>query len=133
MKKTKTQLRAERIETLAKLLVLPKNVGTSEGEEENRAPFELPMQSFADPDPFQEFAFPTILAAKRAIADYLGCPLAKLTDEQMAYVNKICNCSLNKAEILTQVQAYFNLSQGNSSDIFWESQALREPYSRSFR
>ncbi|MDB9513926.1 IS481 family transposase [Kamptonema animale CS-326] len=112
LKKTKTQLRADRIETLAKLLVLPKNVGTSESEEENRAPFELPMQSFADPDPFQEFAFPTILAAKRAIADYLGCPLAKLTDEQMAYVNEICNCSLNKVEILSQVQAYFNLSQG---------------------
>ncbi|MGE5657478.1 MAG: hypothetical protein ACM37W_12800 [Actinomycetota bacterium] len=37
---------------------------------------------------------------------------AKLSDEQMTKVNEICSGSLNKAEILSQVQAYFNLSQG---------------------
>src|SRR5262249_34048820 len=35
-------------------------------------------QPFADPDPFHEFTFRSALDAKRAIADHLGMPLAKL-------------------------------------------------------
>jgi hypothetical protein len=36
------------------------------------------LQPFVDPDPFQEFTYPTRVAAKLAIADYLAVPLAKL-------------------------------------------------------
>src|SRR5262249_39417792 len=43
---------------------------------------EVPVTMFTDPDPFQEFAYPNVLAAKRAIADYLAIPLAKLPPEQ---------------------------------------------------
>ena len=41
----------------------------------------IAQTAFVDPDPFQEIAFPTAVAAKRAIAEYLGTPLAKLPAE----------------------------------------------------
>ena len=44
---------------------------------------------FQDPEPFQEFTYPTVLSAKRAIADFLNQPLAKLNEEQMAFINQI--------------------------------------------
>ena len=40
---------------------------------------------FDDPDPFRELRFPSVLAAKLAIADYLGRPLAKLAAEDLAF------------------------------------------------
>jgi hypothetical protein len=39
------------------------------------APESLPTQPFIDPDPFQELTFPSVIAAKKAIADYLVMPL----------------------------------------------------------
>jgi hypothetical protein len=39
---------------------------------------DVSVTRFTDPDPFQELAYPNVLAAKRAIADYLPIPLAKL-------------------------------------------------------
>ena len=82
-KKTQTTKRAERIEALAKKLGLPPGaiehhtdlsflVPSPQVEEINFIPFK-------DPDPFQEFTYPTILAAKKAIANYLGQPLAKVS------------------------------------------------------
>lgn len=70
------------------------------------------MQSFVDPDPFCELVFPTVIAAKRAIADYLGYPLAKLTPEQMDKVNQILTDTLNKQEVLAQIRDYFNSPPG---------------------
>jgi len=35
-----------------------------------------PTIPFADPDPFQELRYSSVLAGKLAIADYLGRPLA---------------------------------------------------------
>ena len=63
---------------------------------------------FTDPDPFQEFTYPSILSAKRAIADYLNQPLAKLNPEQMAFINQILSETLNKKAILEQVKNYFD-------------------------
>lgn len=37
---------------------------------------EMSVTMFTDPDPFQELAYPNVLAAKRAIAGYLAIPLA---------------------------------------------------------
>jgi hypothetical protein len=77
-KKSPTQQRADRIERLAEQLALPR--AALEGNP--RAALlirntEVPVTMFMDPDPFQEFAYPNVLAAKRAIADYLVIPLAK--------------------------------------------------------
>lgn len=115
-KKTRTQQRADRIEALAKQLVLPSSATSLQDRVAlgQQAPPEIPMQPFVDPDPFQELTFPTPLAAKLAIADYLGQPLAKLAPEQMAELDEILARTLNKQAVLTQVREYFNLLPGRT-------------------
>ena len=108
-KKTPTQQRADRIASLAKQLVLPTTAWNHLATETK--PSEavlLPGQPFIDP--LQELAFPNIIAAKLAIADYLGYPLAKLTPEQREQVDMILATTLQKQQVLTQVQAYFHPS-----------------------
>jgi len=76
-RKSTVDERLDRIEALAGKLGLPR--AALEG------PAPIPAQPvvapatvpFNDPDPFRELRFPSILAAKLAIADYLGRPLGK--------------------------------------------------------
>jgi hypothetical protein len=51
---------------------------------------------FTDPDPFQEFTYPNALAAKRAIADYLAIPLAKLSPERLEWINTLVETTLRQ-------------------------------------
>jgi hypothetical protein len=107
-KKTPTQQRAERIEALAVQLALPR--AALEGHPHAGAfalTTDVPAIPFADPDPFQEFTYPTVLMAKRAIADYLGKPLAKLSSEQRAQIDAILATTLKKKDVIAQVRAYF--------------------------
>ena len=112
-KKTKTQKRTERIEQLAQQLALPPTAGSvvtlppssSEGA-------ALSSQPFVDPDPFQEITFPSPLAAKRAIADELGYPLAKLSVEQLQQLDDILAQTLDKQQVLAQVRAAFKPTPG---------------------
>jgi hypothetical protein len=60
--------------------------------------------SFVDPDPFQEFAYPTRVAAKLAIADYLVFPLAKLPPEQLAAIEALLSQTLRKHDVLTYIR-----------------------------
>lgn len=108
-KKTPTQKRSERIEALAKQLTLPDSaLGTVKLPviKNNLIPF--PVQSFVDPDPFEELEFKNAIAAKVAIADYLLKPLAKLTPEQMATVDSILSKTLNKKEVMREIEDYFS-------------------------
>ena len=68
---------------------------------------EVPVTMFTDPDPFQEFAYLNVLAAKRAIADYLAIPLAKLPPEQLEWINSLVETTLSKKEVIEQVEEYF--------------------------
>ena len=60
----------------------------------------VPEVPFADPDPFQEFTYPTVVAAKLAIADELAMPLAKLPPEAMADIDTFLSQTLRKADVL---------------------------------
>lgn len=107
-KKTNTQKRAERIEALAKQLELPQHVKSIVGRDSQADNvLSFPVRSFIDPDPFQELSYPDTLTAKKAIADYLNKPLAKLTPEQMAKVNSILEKTLNKQEVMAEIKEYF--------------------------
>ena len=87
-KKTRTQKRADRIESLAQQLSLPLNtIGKVNLAGEQQSLVELKVQPFVDPDPFQELTYSTVIAAKQAIAEYLARPLAKLTPVQISYIN----------------------------------------------
>jgi hypothetical protein len=82
-RKTPAERRAERVETLAATLALPREALTTDPKApetlRRRLPEGVPVRAFRDPDPFNELMFPSVLAAKRAIAQSLGLPLAKLS------------------------------------------------------
>lgn len=106
-KKTPTQQRADRIEALAETLALPQlALGSA-------LHISLPVETsptlvrpFVDPDPFREFTFSTVVAAKRAIADELGMPLAKLPREQMNAIDALLARTLRKTEVLEHIRTH---------------------------
>jgi len=114
-KKTKQQKRAERIDVLAREIQLPRAALDNNYNPETLAAFvleqEIPKITFNDPDPFIEFTFPDRVTAKQAISTELGVPLAKLTEEQLNYINKIITETLNKKLIFEQIRAFFNTTK----------------------
>ena len=112
-KKTRSQKKADQIENLAKQLNLPVTaLGIVELPQNDSKIIEFPRQSFIDPDPFGELMFPNVITAKKAIADYLGKPLAKLTPEQMGEIDGILDHTLKKKEVMKQIKEYFDLFSG---------------------
>ncbi len=106
-KKTKTQQRAERIATLAEKLALPGSVWDEPATPPAPTPgVALPGTPFADPDPFREIAFPNAITAKRAIADYLGIPLAKLPAQEMSKLDAALADSLRRADVLDYARTH---------------------------
>lgn len=63
-----------------------------------------PTIPFADPDPFQELRYSSVLAGKLAIADYLGRPLAKLSAEDRGYINALLEETLDRRTVITCVR-----------------------------
>ena len=75
--------------------------GTDASAWEATAPSpDKPVIPFADPDPFQEFTYANAVTAKRAIADYLGMPLAKLAAEQNQAIDAMLAQTMNKRDII---------------------------------
>ena len=107
-KKTATQQRADRIEDLAGKLSPP--TGGGGGSIPGRAfAVRAPdpaVQPFADPDPFHELTFPSALDAKRAIADHLALPLAKLAPEQLGALNTLLEETLAKQPVWDHVRRH---------------------------
>ena len=110
-KKSKTQQRADRIEALSQCLVLPSSAWSGNRELQflasSQTGTELAVVPFQDPDPFQEFTYPTVLAAKGAIADYLALPLARLSETERRFIDGLLEETLNKKVILERVRHYF--------------------------
>jgi hypothetical protein len=110
-KKSKTQQRADRIEDLARRLVLPQAAWSGNQDlgylASPQTEPELVVVPFQDPDPFGEFTYPTALAAKRAIADHLALPLARLPEEDLTFIDELLRETLNKKVILERVRHYF--------------------------
>jgi hypothetical protein len=68
------------------------------------AGFTPATRPFADPDPFHELTFPSVLEAKRAIADHLGVPLAKLAPAQLEALNILLQTTLAKQTVWEHVR-----------------------------
>ncbi|MDQ2804028.1 MAG: hypothetical protein M3Y41_15650, partial [Pseudomonadota bacterium] len=62
---------------------------------------------FNDPDLFRELRFPNVLAAKLAVADYLGRPLAKLAAEDLGYIEALLKETLERRTVIACVRGYF--------------------------
>lgn len=119
-KKSRTQERADRIATLAKQLDLPRSALTGNADlqfvTDSSVSPTLTITPFQDPDPYQEFTYPTTLMAKRAIADYLGQPLAKLDIEQRDFISTLVEETLTKKVIMERVRQYFHfLERGGAN------------------
>ena len=111
-RKGRREIRADKVGELAAKLNLPRSALAGDGDVVmigvGSAPSK-PVAStpFRDPDPFNEIAFPSVLAAKRAIADELRLPLAKLADEDRLFINDLLSRTLGKPEILAAVRGRF--------------------------
>jgi len=108
--KTKGEERAERIAALAERLGLPR--AALEGNPDLVGPPAPPRPEpvrvpFADPDPFGEIAYPSAIRAKLAIADLLGRPLARLSEEDRAWINGVLAETLAKAAVMARVRERF--------------------------
>jgi hypothetical protein len=106
-KKTPREQRVDRIEAPAEQLVLPRAaLSDAPTLSSMRAGFEPITQPFADPDPFHELAFPSVLDAQRAIADHLGLPLAKLPRDQLEALNALLATTLAKPPVWDHVRRH---------------------------
>lgn len=117
LKKTRTERRLDKLEALAQVLALPEDRSTGPGAAmlpPVTATPTIPGQSFIDPDPFQELTFATPLKAKLAIADYLGKPLAWLSQGQRDWLDTLLDETLDKQVVMQQVRDYFKTMQGGS-------------------
>lgn len=122
-RKTKTEERADRIAALAERLGLPRAAlegnpdlsGIAASDPPRAAPARVPTTPFVDPDPFRELAFPNAVLAKLAIADFLGRPLARLSSEDLAWINRLLAETLHRATILARVRERFLTAAGGIS------------------
>ena len=112
-KKTKIEKRLERLEALAEVLVLGES-GDDDREalSVNETTAGLPSQPFQDPAPFHEICFTNGIKARLAIADYLGKPLALLTQAQKDWIDSLLEETLEKRTLMQRVRAYFRPHHG---------------------
>jgi hypothetical protein len=107
-KKTRADERADRLHLLAARLGLP--IAALSGEADVRlagpaTPAGLPCQAFdANAD---EYRYPTAIAAKLAVADEIGQPLAKLGPDDRAFIDGVLAETLTRSAVLARVREYF--------------------------
>ena len=120
-KKTEAEKRAEKIEALAAELRLPREALTRDTRVpealRRRIPDDTPVRPFEDPDPFQDLRFPSVLMAKRAIAAFLGQPLAKLSEAQRQEIDRILEATLVQKQVFAKVRELFAEKAGTSSEM----------------
>lgn len=105
--------RADRIRSLADQIGLPIAALTGEGDlrvAPSKTATELPRQPF-DADA-HEYHFPTVIAAKLAIADELATPLAKVPAEDKEFIDQILTETLTRSVVLARVREYFRHKRG---------------------
>jgi hypothetical protein len=107
-RKSKAEERAEQVAALAERIQLPRTAldgGTTAMVRVPPSP--LPAVPFTDPDPFRELTYPNVIAAKRAVADELGVPLAKLGEEERAFIDAVVRETLDRRVILARIRERF--------------------------
>lgn len=116
-RKSRQEVRADQVTTLAGKLALPRAALSGEdgvvvvGLREPAGVAVVPVRPFQDPDPFHELVFANPIAARRAIADEIRVPLATLPDEDRAFIDALLDRSLARPEILAAVRGRFPLGR----------------------
>ena len=106
-KKTAYEKRADRIEALADQLNIPR--AALDGPYPLSLPVDAsppPVRPFNDPDPFQEFTYPSALKAKQAIAGERLMPLAELPSGQLEALDALLAQTLLKSDVSDYVRLH---------------------------
>jgi hypothetical protein len=112
-RKSRQEVRADQVSDLAGKLALPRAALSGEdgvvmtGATTHAGVAAVPVRPFRDPDPFHELGFASQIAARRAIAEEIRLPLAKLSDEDRAFIDALLARTLARAEILAAVRERF--------------------------
>jgi hypothetical protein len=117
-RKSRREIRADQVAALADKLMLPRAaVSGEDGVVMIRpAATAVTVRPFRDPDPFHELTFASPLAARRAIADAVRRPLAKLSDDDRAFIDALLARTLARAEVLAAVRDHFPPGRRGGSD-----------------
>ena len=109
-RKGRREQRADRVALLARALQVPKAV--LEGCPA-LAPEPAPARrAFVDPDPFREFTFSDRITAKLAIAEALGMPLARLPEEERAFIDAVVAETPERRAVMKRVMARLRPAKG---------------------
>src|SRR5271167_3527923 len=112
-RKSRREVRADRVGDLAQLLVLPRAALSGEndvvvvGAGPTVSADQVPVRPFRDPDPFHELSFATPLAAKRAIADEIRLPIGKLSEDDRQFIDALVARTLSRPEVIAAVRQRF--------------------------
>jgi hypothetical protein len=116
--RTATQARADRISDLAKAISIPR--AALSGEDTVDYPradaVALPSRPFVDPDPYGQLAYASRLEALRGIAELLHRPLARLAEDDLAFVNALVARTLDKAAIAQTVAERFAVRRASAQE-----------------
>ena len=103
-----SQKRADRIGDLASKLSVPRTALSGvDGSLARAAVVPLRGQPFVDPDPYGQFTYGSRLDALRGVSDLLHRPLARLAEDDLAFINALVERTLDKAAIKQAVQERF--------------------------
>jgi hypothetical protein len=112
-RKSRLEVRADQVSELAGKLALPRAALSGEdgvvmiATTTHAGAAAIPVRPFQDPDPFHELGFASQIAARRAIAEEIRLPLAKLSDEDRAFIDVLLARTLVRPEILAAVRERF--------------------------
>jgi hypothetical protein len=111
-RKGRRKQRADRVALLARMMQVPKAVleGCPALASE---PVQPPRRAFVDPDPFREFTFSNRITAKLAIAEALGMPLARLPEEERAFIDAVVAETLERRMVMERVMTRLRPAKGN--------------------
>lgn len=108
-RKSRREHRADQVAQLAELISLPRSAVSGQADVVLCSPpgATPPIKPFAGPDPFHEVAFPHALAARQVIAEELRLPLAKLGEEDRAFITQLLAETLSRPVITAAIRARF--------------------------
>lgn len=110
--------RADRIHALATQLGLPVSALSGSDirlvSESTETQHELPHQPFISPE--SEYQYPTVIAAKLAIAGDLAIPLARMSGEERAFIDSLLAETLIRSEVLARIRAHFRNRQSGEDN-----------------
>ena len=111
-RKSRREHRADQVAQLAEKISLPRAAVSGESDivvcgPPGAAPPMPTARPFNGPDPFHELTFPNAVAARQAIAEELRLPLAKLSDEDRAFITQLLAETLSRPIIIAAIRTRF--------------------------